>query len=207
MPGYVLAPEARVAAIVRMVATAVAEAAATVPGPLRLTGHSAGGHLVARLACADGGLPAALRARLGPVLPISGLFDLRPLLRTAINDDLRLDPAEAAAESPALLEPLDGLRLHAWVGAAERPEFVRQSRLIANVWTGLGADTALTVEPGAAPFRRDRRPRRPGVAAGPHAGCGRGGSMNSQARVVVIGGGVVGCSVLYHLARAPAGPT
>lgn len=30
--------------------------------------------------------------------------------------------------------------------AAERPEFVRQSRLIANVWTGLGADTALTVE-------------------------------------------------------------
>ena len=26
--------------------------------------------------------------------------------------------------------------------------------------------------------------------------------MNSQARVVVIGGGVVGCSVLYHLAKA-----
>ncbi|MBT3726013.1 MAG: FAD-binding oxidoreductase, partial [Gammaproteobacteria bacterium] len=26
--------------------------------------------------------------------------------------------------------------------------------------------------------------------------------MKSQARVVVIGGGVVGCSVLYHLARA-----
>ena len=26
--------------------------------------------------------------------------------------------------------------------------------------------------------------------------------MKSQARVVVIGGGVVGCSVLYHLAKA-----
>ncbi|MEM9199968.1 MAG: FAD-dependent oxidoreductase, partial [Pseudomonadota bacterium] len=26
--------------------------------------------------------------------------------------------------------------------------------------------------------------------------------MRSHARVVVIGGGVVGCSVLYHLARA-----
>jgi dimethylglycine dehydrogenase len=26
--------------------------------------------------------------------------------------------------------------------------------------------------------------------------------MKSHARVVVIGGGVVGCSVLYHLARA-----
>ncbi|MFO1144697.1 MAG: alpha/beta hydrolase, partial [Amaricoccus sp.] len=109
MPGYVLAPEARVAAIARMVGTAVADAAATVPGPLRLTGHSAGGHLVARLVCTDGVLPPALRTRLGPVLPISGLFDLRPLLSTAMNADLRLDPAEATAESPALLEPVDGL--------------------------------------------------------------------------------------------------
>ena len=56
--------------------------------------------------------------------------------------------AEARAESPALLEPLEGVRLHAWVGERERPEFVRQSALIANVWTGLGAETALTIAPG-----------------------------------------------------------
>ena len=29
-----------------------------------------------------------------------------------------------------------------WVGADERPEFVRQSDLLANIWTGLGAVTA-----------------------------------------------------------------
>jgi hypothetical protein len=69
-------------------------------------------------------------------------------MRTAINADLKLDPAEARAESPALLEPLEGARLHAWVGERERPEFVRQSALIANVWTGLGAETALTIAPG-----------------------------------------------------------
>ena len=35
----------------------------------------------------------------------------------------------------------------AWVGQAERSEFVRQSALIANVWRGLGAETDLVVEP------------------------------------------------------------
>jgi hypothetical protein len=70
------------------------------------------------------------------------------LLRTAINADLRMDADEAVAESPALLEPLDGMRLHAWVGADELPEFVRQTALIANVWTGLGGGTVTTVEPG-----------------------------------------------------------
>ena len=46
MPGYVLAPEARIAAITAMIADAVAAAAAEVDGPMRLAGHSAGGHLV-----------------------------------------------------------------------------------------------------------------------------------------------------------------
>ena len=44
MPGYVLAPEVRIAAITAMVADAVAAAAAEVAGPIRLAGHSAGGH-------------------------------------------------------------------------------------------------------------------------------------------------------------------
>jgi acetyl esterase/lipase len=148
MPGYVLAPEVSITAITRMVANAVAAAAATVAGPIRLSGHSAGGHLATRMVCTDSALPAAVRARLGRVFTIGGVHDLRPLIRTAINDDLRLGPGEAAAESPALLEPLEGARIHAWVGADERPEFVRQSRLIANIWAGLGADTRLTEVPG-----------------------------------------------------------
>jgi acetyl esterase/lipase len=147
IPGYVLAPEARIAAITAMIADAVAAAAAEVAGPVRLAGHSAGGHLVTRQVCADSGLPPALAARIERVVPISGLHDLRPMLRLALNGDLRLDRAEAAAESPALLEPRPGARVHAWVGDAERPEFVRQSTLIANIWTGLGAEMAQTKEP------------------------------------------------------------
>ncbi len=146
MPSYVLAPEARVAAIGRAIARAVEAAADRVAGPIRLAGHSAGGHLVTRLAVA-GALPHALAARVERVVSISGLHDLRPLLRTRQNDEIRLDAAEAAAESPALLAPRDGTRLVAWVGQSERSEFVRQSELIANVWRGLGASTALAVEP------------------------------------------------------------
>ncbi len=150
MPGYPLAPEARIAAITRSVAAAIAQAAALVPAgvPVHLAGHSAGGHLVVRQVCRDAPLPGAVQARIGRVVSISGVHDLRPLLRTAINADLLLDAAAADAESPALLEPVEGARVHVWVGDDERPEFVRQSTLLANIWTGLGADMSQTVAPG-----------------------------------------------------------
>ncbi len=147
MPGYVLAPEARISGITAMVGKAIAAAAAVVEGPIRLSGHSAGGHLACRMACDNGPLPFDVAERVERVVSISGVHDLRPLLRTALNDLLRLDGAEAAAESPALLEPWEGARVHAWVGDGERPEFVRQATLLSNVWTGLGADMAQTIEP------------------------------------------------------------
>jgi arylformamidase len=139
VPSYPLAPEVRIRDITLTIARAIACAASRVPGPIALAGHSAGGHLVTRMACLEGPLLAAERERLVRVAPISGLFDLRPLMRTRMNRTLRLDEAEAVAESPALARPLPDLHLTAWVGADERPEFVRQSELIANVWTGLGA--------------------------------------------------------------------
>lgn len=147
VPSYSLAPDARIAQITAEIALAIADAAEAVPGPIHLAGHSAGGHLVSRMACA-GVLPPAVVARLVHVLSISGLHDLRPLMRTEMNGVLRLDRAEAAAESPALLSPIEGLRVTCAVGAAERPEFLRQSALLANIWLGLGADTAEIILPG-----------------------------------------------------------
>jgi acetyl esterase/lipase len=148
MPGYALAPEVRIAAITRSVAAAIQRAAELVAGPIVLTGHSAGGHLVTRQVCADSALPGEVLDRVRRVVSISGVHDLRPLLATKLNNELRLDRAQAAAESPALLWPLPGVRVHAWVGDAERPEFVRQTTLLANVWTGLGAEMSQTIVPG-----------------------------------------------------------
>ncbi len=148
MPSYTLAPAARISTITQEAAQAIAFAARRIPGPLRLTGHSAGGHLVTRMVCAEGPLPEEVAARVARVVSLSGVHDLRPLLRTAMNADLRLDAAEAAAESPALRAPRAGARLLCWVGAAERQEFRRQNALLANVWAGLGAATAAHEEVG-----------------------------------------------------------
>lgn len=147
MPGYTLCPDIRIGGIAEEVGQAVAEAAKRVPGEIRLTGHSAGGHLATRMISATSPLPEEVRRRIVNTVSIAGVHDLRPLMRTAMNATLRLDEAEALQESPALLRPMDNARLTCWVGAGERGEFIRQSALLANVWTGLGAETAFHAEP------------------------------------------------------------
>lgn len=139
IPSYTLAPNARISEITKELALAITTAAGMIEGPIRLAGHSAGGHLVSRMACVDVDLPVSDRVE--HVLSISGLHDLRPLLRTDMNQVLRLDPVEAVSESAALQTPHKGIALTAWVGSDERPEFLRQNDLLANIWTGLGIET------------------------------------------------------------------
>ena len=134
IPTYRLCPAVSITGIGMDVAAAIARAAEGIDGPIHLSGHSAGGHLVARLATTTSPLPPALKGRLGNIVPISGLHDLRPLMLTAMNRVLRLTDEEAARESPALLQPIDGARVTAWVGANERPELIRQSELLATNW-------------------------------------------------------------------------
>lgn len=148
LPGYTLCPAARISQITRQVGAAIAVAARQLGGPIRLVGHSAGGHLVTRMVCENAPLPASVAHRIAAVLSISGVHDLRPLLRTAINADLRLDREEARAESPALLTPRDDVPVTCWVGADELPEFRRQTALLANIWTGCGVETRAHEEPG-----------------------------------------------------------
>jgi acetyl esterase/lipase len=140
IPSYDLCPGVRISAITRQISQAVQVVAARLPGPLVLTGHSAGGHLVARMGCADVALPVLLRV--ARIVPISPVADLRPLVGTEMNRDLRLDPVEAAAESPALC-PAPGVAVHVWVGALERPVFVEQAAMLARVW-----EAGLTVAAG-----------------------------------------------------------
>lgn len=148
VPGYTLCPLVRVHEITQEIRAAVMKAAELVEGPINLAGHSAGGHLVSRMLCTDVDLPEAVARRLRQVVSISGVHDLRPLLKTRMNDMLKLDEAEAVAESAALATPREGARIFCWVGAAELPEFVRQNKLLANIWTGLGAHTRTFEAPG-----------------------------------------------------------
>lgn len=139
MPSYTLAPEARIAQITRQVADAIPVAAAKVAGPIVLTGHSAGGHLVARMG-APGMLSAEVTGRVERIVPISPLSDLRPLRKTSMNDDFRMSESDAEAESP-ILQPAPGCAVTVWVGRDERPAFLDQAQWLADAW---GADLVVT---------------------------------------------------------------
>ncbi|MBC7284148.1 alpha/beta hydrolase [Hoeflea sp.] len=148
MPGYTLCPDNRIAGIGREIAAAVSFAAGQVAGPIRLTGHSAGGQLVTRLISGAPLLAEAVLARIVGVTSISGVHDLRPIMKTQMNDTLHIDAAEALSESPVLLAPLAAIPVMAWVGAAERPEFVRQNRALYEMWRGFETPMAMSEEPG-----------------------------------------------------------
>jgi len=132
MPSYDLCPEVRIADIGRQIMAAMTNIAFKVPGPIRLVGHSAGGHLVARAAVAASG--ARWQDRLEGVVPISPVADLAPLMKTSMNDTLHIDAAEAAAESPVHL-PAPNAPVVVWVGADERPVFVEQAQGLAAAWS------------------------------------------------------------------------
>lgn len=127
MPSYSLAPQARIRDITAEIQTAITVAAAEVAGPIVVTGHSAGGHLSARMACPD-----RHHSRIARVVPISPLADLEPLLQTQMNETLWLDPEEVLTESPAHQTPK--CQAHIWVGGSERPAFLWQARTLSENW-------------------------------------------------------------------------
>ncbi len=146
LPSYTLCPEVRISDITREIAAFLDTVAGNIDGPIHLAGHSAGGHLATRLA--SDALDRKLQGRVAKIVSISGVHDLRPLLHTAMNETFKLDLAEARAESPALLDPIDGVDLTCWVGGDELPAFRAQNALLADIWHGLGAETEAVEVPG-----------------------------------------------------------
>lgn len=146
IPSYTLTPDISISGITRQIGSAIQVVASRIAGPIRLAGHSAGGHLVTRMLCADSPLPSQVHARTEHCLSISGLHDLRPLLHTGMNATLRMTAEEAVAESPVLQAPALPAHLTCWVGGGERPEFIRQSRILTMMWDGLDAQTRLHVD-------------------------------------------------------------
>jgi arylformamidase len=136
-PSHDLCPAVPLGRIVGQMRAAAAMLHRRTGRRLLATGHSAGGHLAAMLMATDWrALDPRLPADLVPAgLPISGVFELAPLLPTRIGAGLRLAGPEAQALSPRLL-PRPGGALHVAVGAEESAEFLRQSRDFAAAWGG-----------------------------------------------------------------------
>ncbi|TDH60449.1 alpha/beta hydrolase [Dankookia rubra] len=148
VPSYDLCPQVTLATIVGQMRAAAALLHRRSGRRLLATGHSAGGHLTAMLMATDWrALDPRLPAHLVAAgLPISGVFELEPLLPTTIGAGLRLAPEDARALSPRHLAS-PGLPLHAVVGGAESGEFLRQTRDFAAAWGGTAE-----VVPGANHF-------------------------------------------------------
>ena len=103
--------------------------------------------MVTRLISEESTLDELTLQRIAHVVSISGVHDLRPLLKSDLNKGIGLDFSEAQTESPALLAPLIDVPVTCWVGTNERSEFVRQNALLANIWRGLGMATQAIEEP------------------------------------------------------------
>jgi arylformamidase len=138
LPSYDLAPAAPIARMVAQMRAATAMLFRHMGRRPLAMGHSAGGHLTAMLMATDWrALDPSLPADLVPAgLPISGVFELEPLLPTSIARALHLTPEAARALSPCLLPPPSFTSLHCVVGGVESPEFIRQSRDFALAWGG-----------------------------------------------------------------------
>lgn len=139
---YLLAPAASVEQIARECVDDILRVLSWARAPrVVVAGCSAGAHLAAMCA-----MSPALAGRIDSAVLLSGVFDLRPLVRTTTNDPLGLDDARAAALSPQLL-PLRTFAPDALVavGEHESGEFVRQSREFADRLSAHGTATVFRV--------------------------------------------------------------
>ena len=143
VPNYALCPAVTIPDIVMQMVRCVAwvhDHVASYGGDSRqiiLMGHSAGGQLVAQLLNCDWQsvsphLPPTLTRK---ALSISGLFDLEPIMQAPfLQTDLRLTPEQVAKVSPAWQPAPSDACLYSVVGGDESAEFLRQNRLIQQVW-------------------------------------------------------------------------
>lgn len=138
---YALSPKVTIDEIVRQARAAIAWTHANIaawggdPARIYASGHSAGGQLTAMAALCDWegeyGLPRDL---LKGGLPISGVFDLRPLPYSFVQPALQLNGEQVARNSPSLIAQRCGVPLTVAWGLAETAEFQRQSTDFLHAW-------------------------------------------------------------------------
>jgi arylformamidase len=158
IPGYTLAPQASLTAIVEEIGAALdwlvdRGKAHGVGGPVVIAGWSAGAqlavlHLNHRLVAAG--------------LAISGIYNLGPLRDTALNDVLKLTNQEVATFSPVSSPPTAPKPLAIAYGTRELPALVHDSRKLHALRSAAHAPGPLLPIAGADHFTILDELRRPG---------------------------------------------
>jgi arylformamidase len=152
--GYDLCPIVTIADIIEQMRRACVFLWQRLNRRMLVHGWSAGGHLAAAMVATDWPAlyPKAPADLVTAGCAISGLFDLTPLIRTSMNQDLKLDAASARSVSPLFWPLPAGRTLDAMVGALELSAFKQQSRAVAENWQSRGAKTRYEEVAGANHF-------------------------------------------------------
>lgn len=148
VPSYTLCPEVTIPDIIEELRQCCLYLHRQFGRKLVVCGHSAGGHLAACMAATDWTGYGADAGLVHAGLSLSGVFDLRPLMATPHNAELKLNAVDAMIASPLFWPVPRPLAFDSWVGAEESFEFLRQSRSLAAAWTGLGLESPHSVVPG-----------------------------------------------------------
>lgn len=117
------------------------------PDRITLAGNSAGAHICAMALQTDWSRnefpPESIRA----AALITGIYDLAPVLRLPVQQDVRLTDKEAVELSPLKLPILSKARILVSAGADEPELWIAQSRSYHQKLIGAGADSALMIVP------------------------------------------------------------
>lgn len=129
---------------------------------LTASGHSAGGHLVTWLASRAPHERSFPSTPLSAVLPISGIFDLRPITTSYLQPELTLTAEEVAHWSPIEAVPDTGTYFQLVIGHDETPPFHQQQQDYDFVLKRHGASAERLTMPGEDHMSVLREMGRPG---------------------------------------------
>lgn len=118
------------------------------PQRVFLAGHSAGAHLIAMVMAQE---PSAFSIADGMVKKaylISGIYELSPVLKVSVNEEIQLRTEDIHALSPIHFPPSKNTPYEIIVGAAEPPGWVAQSVDFSLYLSEQGAQSNLTILPG-----------------------------------------------------------
>ncbi|HJT12600.1 MAG TPA: alpha/beta hydrolase [Dongiaceae bacterium] len=149
MPGYDLCPSVPLRTVVAQAREALLwtrQQAARLngdPDRIYVAGNSAGAHLAAMLMTEDWTRHGLPRAPIAGAILVTGIYDLRPVLRIQVNEDVRLAPEDVLGLSPQFLPLHCRVPTIVAAGAAEPPLWIEQSRRFAAKLSAKGADVRL----------------------------------------------------------------
>lgn len=105
--------------------------------PMYICGHSAGAHLTTELVLSTKEF-IQKQLNIKGIIPISGIYDLEPLIFTSLNTNIRLNPTQAKDNSPVFRVSNNLVPAEFFVGSQETDAFIQQSRNMRDQWEDRG---------------------------------------------------------------------